>query len=49
MNPKAKPKVFLDKKGIKRISGNEGIGIPVMKIAYMVGINDAKTNGISAL
>ena len=49
MNPKAKPKIFLDKKGIKRVSGNEGIGIPVMKIAYMPGINDAKTNGISAL
>ena len=49
MNPKAKPKVFLDKKGIKRISGNEGIGIPVMKLAYMAGVNDAKINGISAL
>ena len=49
MNPKAKPKVFLDKKGIKRVSGNEGIGIPVMKIAYMAGVNDAKINGISAL
>ena len=49
MNPKAKPKVFLDKKGIKRVSGNEGIGIPVMKLAYMAGVNDAKINGISAL
>ena len=49
MKPKAKPKVFLDKKGIKRVSGNEGIGIPVMKLAYMAGINDAKINGISAL
>ena len=47
--PKTKPKVFLDKKGIKRVSGNEGIGIPVMKLAYMAGINDAKINGISAL
>ena len=49
MNPKAKPKVFLDKKGIKRVSGNEGIGIPVMKLAYMAGINDAIINEISAL
>ena len=32
MNPKAKSKVFFDKKGIKRVSGNGGIGIPVMKI-----------------
>ena len=44
MNPKAKPKVFLDKKGNKRVSGNEGIGIPVMKLAYMAGVNDAKIN-----
>jgi len=48
INPKAKPKVLLDKKRIKRVSGNKGTGIPVMKLAYMAGVNDAKINGISA-
>jgi len=49
MNAKAKPKVLIDSNGIKRISGNGGIGIPIMTIAYNAGINDAKKYGVSAL
>ena len=49
MNAKAKPKILVDDKGIKRVSGNGGIGIPVMTIAYNAGVSDAKKYGVSAL
>ena len=49
MEPKSKPKILVDSKGTKRVSGNKGIGIPVMTIAYNAGINDAKKNGVSVL
>ena len=49
IKPKAKTKVFIDSKGVKRVSGGGGIGIPTMKIAYSAGLQDAKKYGISVL
>ncbi|KIC07393.1 hypothetical protein RA19_24065 [Leisingera sp. ANG-M1] len=49
LDPKAEPRAFQDTRGVIRIEGGGGIGIPAMHLAYETGMQEARERGISAL
>jgi LDH2 family malate/lactate/ureidoglycolate dehydrogenase len=49
MNPQGEPSVFKNASGAIEISGQNGIGIPAMHLAYAQGMEQAQKAGISAL
>lgn len=49
MNPKGQARVFEDERGVTRVDGGGGIGIPAMRLAYDTGMSEAKARGMSAL
>lgn len=49
LDPTGKPSVQRDDRGVFRIEGGGGIGIPTMQLAYETGVKEAREKGICAL
>ena len=49
IDPTGTPSVQRDDRGIFRVDGGGGIGIPTMQLAYETGVEEARKKGISAL
>ncbi|MEM7168548.1 MAG: Ldh family oxidoreductase [Pseudomonadota bacterium] len=49
LDPMAEAKVYRDGRGVLRVDGGGGIGIPAMELAYETATEDALKNGMMAL
>jgi LDH2 family malate/lactate/ureidoglycolate dehydrogenase len=49
LDPTGMPSVQRDDRGVLRVEGGGGIGIPTMQLAYETGVEEARGKGISAL
>jgi len=49
LDPTGTPSIQRDDRGVFRVEGGGGIGIPTMQLAYETGVEEAREKGISAL
>ena len=49
LDPTAEARAFQDARGVTRVEGGGGVGIPAMQLAYETGMQEARERGISAL
>lgn len=49
LDPAGEARAFRDARGVLRVEGGGGIGIPAMRLAYETGMAEAREKGLSAL